>query len=134
MKSERRYQLERGYAEANRELLSMSGDERAGRRDALVGRQSRRGVRHALQALCAARGRGYEDSWSTERLLRHAGPGHALSIGPGILDQYPADGEPCPAHVPNPITIIPDHIFMVTADISMLLEVAQEQAALRAAG
>lgn len=126
MNMEKQYELERAYAEGIREMLRMHRPGPEGRRDMLVGRQSRQGVRHALQALCLARGRDHEPSWDMEQLLEKANPGHDLSIGVRILDQYPTDGGPLPHQVPSPITVIPDHIFMCCADISMILEVAKD--------
>ena len=147
MTKEKQYQLQKVYAEANREMLRMSqggprGQGRGrrersgldGRRDALIGEQSRQGVRHALRALCLARGLEYEDAWSTRRLLQGADPGHKLNIGAGILDQYPDGGGMPQPEAPNPITTIPDHIFMVCADISMILEVADQRLALMSTG
>ena len=142
MTKDKQYQLQKVYAEANREMLRMSQGGPGGRgqsgldrrRDALIGGQSRQGVRHALRALCLARGLEYEDAWSTRRLLQGADPGHRLSIGAGILDQYTDGGGMPEPQAPNPITTIPDHIFMVCADISMILEVADQRLALTATG
>ena len=122
-----RYQLQRGYALADRELLPRG--KSAG--DFLIGRQARQGIRHALQALCLARGEEYQPRWSTRKLWEQARPGYDLSIGPGILDQYPEfnhRGTRTP--IEQPITIIPDHMIMITSDISMILAVAVGEVAL----
>ena len=123
MTRQKRIQMERAYAEANLELLRMSANPS----DMLFGRQARQGVRHALQALALAKGRDCQQDWSTRRLLIMANPGVDLSIGAGLLDQYPELGETRNPGAPNPLTQIPDHRFMITADIRMLLELLEQQ-------
>ncbi len=113
---------------ANREMLTTARHPR----DFLVGQQARPGVRHALQALILAQGGNHQPQRSTQELLDQANPGHQLSISPRLLDQYPSLDDHIPDKgtpkqtIQNPITTIPDHIFMITADISMLLELAEQ--------
>ena len=121
--------LQHAFALANLALLNLSPNPS----DMLFGRQARQGVRHALPALVLAKGRKCQPDWSTGRLITEANPGMDLNIGAGLLDQYPEPGSASRSGAEHLLTQIPDHRFMIIADIRMLLELAENQPAERSA-
>ena len=119
MNRNQRRQLERLHAETSLELIRTIANPS----DDLFGAQARRGVRHALQSLVLAQGQDYQQDWSTQRLLAEVKLPFKLNVGPNLLDQY--EDRACPPRVQNPLTQIPDHRFMIIADIRMLLELSE---------